>query len=209
LIVDDHEIFSWSLAVALGPLSDGRIEVTGTARNASEALEAIQGTSVDLVILDWFMPGQGGNGKDFLVRARQQRPTIRTLVLSGLEDLAVVQAALAAGADAFLPKRTAPDALAEAALAVAHGCSVIPSGLLGFLLGLVEQNELRDKLNDEEATILGMLARGLDTREIAAHLFVSERTAKRRIAQLLHRLGVDSRAEAAALAGRLRIGTEE
>ncbi len=202
LIVDDHALFSAGLELVLGPTSQGRIVVVGTAHDHAGAVAGIRQQRPDVVLLDWAMPGPGGTAVlDTVVR---QFPTIRVLVVSGVDDIGTIRQVLSAGADGYLPKSADPRVLGQAVAMVADGCCVVPRGTLDLLVrGPAGAAAPPANLAEEDLSLLRMIAQGLDTRDIAGALYISERTAKRRIAGLLHRLGVDSRAEAAALAGHL------
>lgn len=202
MIVDDHALFSAGLELVLGPVSQGRIVVVATAHDHTGAVAGIRQHRPDVVLLDWAMPGPGG--AEVLDTVTRQFPTVRVLVVSGVDDIATIRQVLAAGADGYLPKSADPRVLGQAVAMVADGCCVVPRTTLDLLVrGSAVAAAPPANLAEEDLSLLRMIAQGLDTRDIAGTLYISERTAKRRIAGLLHRLGVDSRAEAAALAGHL------
>lgn len=208
LIVDDHALFRAGLQLVLGPISGGRIDVVGEAHDDATAVARIRELRPDVVLLDWAMPGAGG--ARVLDAVSRQFPTVRVLVVSGVDDVGAIRGMLEAGADGYLPKSSDPRVLGQAVVMVADGCSVVPRGTLDlFVKGPAAAPAPPPGLAEEDLALLRMIAQGLDTREIAGTLYISERTAKRRISGLLHRLGVDNRAEAAALAGRFGLVLHE
>ena len=126
------------------------------------------------------------------------------LALSGTEDIGLAAAALRAGATGFLGKSADPDVLVAPLLTIAAGVRVLPADLLDALLAAGDRagDGLLERLDRRDLQLWRLLARGLETAEIAKPMLVSERTAKRMIAALLHKLGAANRIEAAALAGR-------
>jgi two-component system nitrate/nitrite response regulator NarL len=131
-------------------------------------------------------------------------PATRVLALSGTEDMGLAAAALRAGATGFLGKSADPDVLVAPLLTIAAGVRVLPADLLDALLAAGDRagDGLLERLDRRDLQLWALLARGLETAEIAKPMLVSERTAKRMIAALLHKLGAANRIEAAALAGR-------
>jgi DNA-binding NarL/FixJ family response regulator len=132
--------------------------------------------------------------------------------MSGMADADAAIEALGAGAVGFLPKTADPESLVRPLLAVLDGWSVLPEALLRQL---VERSRAHDdgdgiaaRLTADERRLWRLVAAGAGTLEIAGTLHVSERTAKRLVAQLLRRLGVSSRVEAAALAGRVGLDVQ-
>jgi DNA-binding NarL/FixJ family response regulator len=131
-------------------------------------------------------------------------PGTAILALSGTEDLGLAAAALRAGASGFLGKSADPEVLIAPLLTIAAGVRVVRPDLLDALLAAGDRtgDGLVERLGSRELQLWALLARGLETSEIAKPMLVSERTAKRMIASLLHKLGAANRIEAAALAGR-------
>ena len=135
---------------------------------------------------------------------------MRIVALSGQAEEDAVLEALRAGAAAYLPKTADPELLVRPLLAVLDGWSVIPEDLLRRLLedsAPSGERGLADRLTADERRLWRLVADGTSTVEIATTLHVSERTAKRLVAALLRTLGVATRVEAAALAGRVHLGS--
>jgi two-component system nitrate/nitrite response regulator NarL len=131
---------------------------------------------------------------------------VRVVAMSGLADPDAAVEALKAGAGSFLPKTADPESLVAPLLAVLDGWSVLPEPLLRRLLeraGPTEADGIAGRLTADERRLWRLIAAGAGTVDIATTLHVSERTVKRLVAQLLRRLRVSSRVEAAALAGRV------
>jgi DNA-binding NarL/FixJ family response regulator len=122
--------------------------------------------------------------------------------MSGIEDPPLALAALRSGAEGYLPKTSEPEDLLPPLLAVLDGWAVLPAALLGGLLQTVHPaRPVRAHLDAEERRLLRLIASGRSTVEIGIELHVSERTVKRQTAALLRKLRVNTRTEAAALAG--------
>jgi DNA-binding NarL/FixJ family response regulator len=121
--------------------------------------------------------------------------------------MVLAEEALRAGADGFLPKTAGPGALAGPLWTIAEGLRVIDGALLDALLSNTRRPspELLDRLTAQDLKLWGLLATGMETVDIADRMLVSERTAKRMVATLLHKLGVTNRIAAAAMAGRFRL----
>ncbi|HEY2205877.1 MAG TPA: response regulator transcription factor [Pseudonocardia sp.] len=202
VIVDDHELFAQGLALLLESKAGDRFRVGGCTTRVEEAAALAESRAADLAIVDLAMPPLGGEAA---IRQIVQRcPATRVLALSGSDDLSLAERALRAGAHGFLPKSADPDVLLVPLLTVAAGLRVLPGPLLDALLASARKppEELMRRLERQERILWELIARGLETADIATRMFVSDRTAKRMVAALLHKLGVPSRIEAAALAGQ-------
>lgn len=200
MVVDDHVLFADGLAVLLGPVSRQRIEVVGTASDTTTAMARLDSCSPDVVLVDLNMPN--GDGIGLIRQIRVASADYRIAVLSGTNQINDVDAAFDAGATAFLPKSAGPAELADAIIAISSGWCVMPVPVFSaVVLDRQPPPTVRD-LSESQRELLALVARGLDTNEIAESLYISDRTAKRRLTELFCQLGVKNRTEAAALAGR-------
>ncbi len=202
VIVDDHALFSQGLALLLESRAGDRFVVAGSTTAGEQAVALVGREAADLAIVDLALPPLGG--VETIRRVRAAYPRTRVLALSGTEDLDLAAAALRAGAAGFLGKSADPEVLVAPLLAIAAGVRVVRSDLLDALLAAGDRSGggVVERLDGRELQLWALLARGLETSEIAKPMLVSERTAKRMIASLLHKLGAANRVEAAALAGR-------
>ena len=203
IVVDDHPLFTRGLSLLLPEVSDGRVRVVGTTDDASAAAALVQRERADVVVVDVQMPPPGGSRA--IAAIHRVQPLVRVVAMSGLAEADAVLEALRAGAMGFLPKTADPEALVGPLLAVLDGWSVLPEPLLRRLLDRsapTEDDGIAGRLTADERRLWRLIAAGAGTVEIATTLHVSERTVKRLVAHLLRRLGVTTRVEAAALAGR-------
>jgi two-component system nitrate/nitrite response regulator NarL len=209
VIVDDHGLFSRGLELLLSAASEGRIKVAERTENAEEALALVRRHRPQVALVDLAMPPPGGVGA--IREIAHHYPQVRILALSGTDDRELALEALAAGAHGFIPKSSDPDVLVPPLLSLGGGLSVLPTSLLQALVELraIRRPAVVAKLDEDELALWRLVARGLESLEIAERTFVSERTAKRMIASLLRKLGVANRVEAALLAGRVGLLDDE
>jgi two-component system nitrate/nitrite response regulator NarL len=209
VIVDDHGLFSRGLELLLSAASEGRIKVAGRTESAEEALALVRRNRPQVALVDLAMPPPGGIGA--IREIAHHYPEVRILALSGTDDRDLALEALAAGAHGFIPKSSDPDVLVPPLLSLGAGLSVLPTSLLEALVQLraTRRPAVMERLDDEEVALWRLVARGLESLEIAERTFVSERTAKRMVASLLRKLGVANRVEAALLAGRVGLLDDE
>jgi two-component system, NarL family, nitrate/nitrite response regulator NarL len=204
IVVDDHPLFTRGLSLLLPEVSGGKVSVVGTTDDASAAAALAQRTQADVAVVDVQMPPPGGSRA--IAAIRRVQPLARVVAMSGMADEHAAAEALRAGAAGFLPKTADPEALVRPLLAVLDGWSVLPESLLRSLLEHAAPSDtegVAGRLTADERRLWRLIAAGAGTVDIALSLHVSERTAKRLVAQLLRRLHVSSRVEAAALAGRV------
>lgn len=201
VIVDDHDLFARGLALLLATTTGGRFEVGGTTTHVEEASALVDSCAADLALVDLAMPPLGGAAA--IRQIKRRRPGTRVLALSGSDDLELAEQALRAGADGYLTKSADPEVLVAPLLTVAAGFRVIEGALLDLLLTTARKppETLLDTLGSQDLRLWALLARGLETQDIATRMLVSERTAKRMVASLLNRIGAANRVEAAGLAG--------
>ncbi len=197
VVIDDHGLFTRGLAVLLNAASDKRLVVVGATSDPFEAEDLVIREKPDVAIIDLSMPTR--SGEQVMAALRITDPSLRTLIVSGSNDLGRIRAALVNGADGFLPKTSDPAELLGPLLSVASGWTVLPRAVLVDLIG---SRTHPPELTSRETWILRRISTGAELKQLADELNVSERTAKRAVAGLLERLGVETRIEAVALAGR-------
>jgi two-component system nitrate/nitrite response regulator NarL len=205
VIVDDHGLFSRGLELLINAASEGRIKVAGRTEDAAEAVTLVRHHRPQVALIDLAMPPPGG--LKAIKEVKKHYPKVKVLALSGTDDRDLALEALAAGADGFMAKSSDPEVLVPPLMSLGAGMSVLPTSLLGVLVTPYSQGRraVLDKLTEEETTLWRMVARAMESAEIAEKLYVSERTAKRMIVSLLRKLGVNNRIEAAVLAGRVAL----
>lgn len=202
VLVDDHPLFTRGLELLLPAVSDGKVRVVATTTDASAAAGLVLRHAPDIALVDLHMPPPGGIRAIAAIRRVEQ--ACRVLAMSGTADQALAIEALQAGAEGFFPKVAEPEDLVAPLMAALEGWSVVPADLLRALVDAQRPSGQGNTtgLTPGERDLWQIIAQGGTTAEVAASLYVSERTAKRLVASLLRRLGVANRAEAAALAGR-------
>jgi DNA-binding NarL/FixJ family response regulator len=205
LLVDGSSLFRQAVSGALNRV-DG-LEVIAESQTASLAVSDAERTQPDLAVVDGdffvsWLPA-------FIADLRAASPTCKVLVLTSEEELAPLIDALRAGANGYLTKETSLDELVDAAKAVAKGEVVVPPQMLGELLTtLVQQGGKKtddsimtlSKLTRRERQVLALLADGSDKDAIAVALAISPQTARTHVQNILAKLGLHSRLEAAAFA---------
>jgi len=201
LVVDDHPLFARGLELLLPQASAGRVEVVGWTSDARLAGSDARSRLPDLALVDLMMPEPGGLRA--IAAIRRSTPAYGVVAMSGSDDTDLAVAALEAGAEAFLPKATEPEAVLTPLLAVLDGWSVVPAALLHRLTAARGDPALLRDLGGAERHLWRRLAEGRSTTQIATELHVSERSVKRMTASLLRRLRVSTRMEAATLAGQV------
>lgn len=202
VIVDDHALFAQGLELLLGSRAGSQFRVAGSTVSGDEAVRLVGKHRADIATIDLSLPPRGG--LEAIASVRAAYPSTRILALSGTDDLTLAERALRVGADGFMAKTSDPDGLVAPLLALAEGMKVVTAEVMTALLASSRQPKdgLLERLGPQEIELWSLLARGLETAEIALRLLVSERTAKRMVAALLHKIGAGNRIEAAALAGR-------
>jgi DNA-binding NarL/FixJ family response regulator len=202
LIADEQSLFREAVRAVLQNTSG--FEVVGEARDGLQAVAEAQRVHPDVVIIDANLPNCDGIRATSLIRSHA--PDRRVLVLSDEEDQRTLLAALEAGASGYLSKASPLTELIEAVRGVHEGSTLIPTQMVGALVGRLlrrqgEQDEaLRraSKLSRREREVLALLVNGADNDAIARELVISPQTARTHIQNLLAKLGVHSRLEAVA-----------
>ncbi len=196
LIVDDHSVVRQGLQMFLALDSD--IEVVGEAENGREALLRARELRPDVVLMDLLMPEM--NGVDAIKAIKREMPEIEIVALTSvLEDKAIFDA-IREGATGYLLKDTESHKLCEAIKAAAVGQVQLSPEVAARLMREIRAPESPETLTERETDVLLALTRGLSNSEIADALFISERTVKAHVSNILGKLGLASRTQAALYA---------
>jgi DNA-binding NarL/FixJ family response regulator len=206
LIVDDHDLFRTGLASLLERQSG--IEVVAQASGGRMGMRLAIELQPDVVLMDLRMPDL--EGTDATRQILSEHPDMRVLVLTVASSNADVDAALEAGACGFVAKDTPIDGVAVAVRAAAQGVAWLSPCAAELVLGRVraqpaEQESGPDRveqLSSRELDVLRLIARGMDNAEIAETLNISPRTAKNHVSNILAKLGLPGRVQAAVYAVR-------
>ncbi len=199
VIVDDHASFSRGLQLLLNSADGTPVDVMDATEDAADAVRLVQQHDAQVALVDIQMPPPGGLAA--IEELRAAVPDCAVIVLSGVDDRETAMAALRAGAAGYLLKSAEPEHLIPPIRAVLSGMLVLPDWLRETVLGQTARpNPDLLSLGDDDLAVLRLLAGGADTTAVAKQMLVSDRTAKRMIANVLRRLGVGTRIEAAVLA---------
>jgi DNA-binding NarL/FixJ family response regulator len=204
LLADDHSLMVEAVGLALA--DEAGIEIVGSAENGSQVLPLVERTKPDLVVLDLQMPGM--DGLTCIKLLRERFPEVRTAVLSGHDSDEMIEAALRAGANAFISKTIHPTEL-PAALRRAAEAPVAEA--IGRAKKRLDSAVAEKGLTERELAVLQALAQGQSNKEIARALWLAEQTVKFHLTNIYRKLNVRSRTEAVHWAyrhGLLEASTE-
>ncbi|MFC7761618.1 response regulator [Catellatospora bangladeshensis] len=203
-LLDDHEVVRRGLSDLLQ--ADGDIEVVGESGSAAEASRRIPALRPDVAVLDARLPD--GSGIDVCRDVRSVDPDIKGLILTSYEDDEALFAAIMAGAAGYVLKQIRGTDLVDAVRRVAAGQSLLDPAVTQRVLERIRnpqhQPDQLKSLTEQERKILGYVADGLTNRQIAAQMFLAEKTVKNYVSSLLAKLGLERRTQAAILAVKLR-----
>jgi two-component system response regulator DevR len=202
-LLDDHEVVRRGIAAALDAESD--LAVVGEAGTADEAIAGIRETIPDVAVLDVRLGDGEHNGIDVCRAITTEFPSVKVLILTSFDsDRALVDAGLA-GASGFILKQIRSNELVDAIRGVAEGRRYLDDAevrLAGRRLRESEEGRL-DDLTAQERRIFDLIGEGYTNRQIAREMYLAEKTVKNYVSNLLAKLGMSRRTEAAALAARL------
>ena len=209
LVVDDHALFRRGLQMVLEQEPD--IEVVGEAGSGQEAVEQAAETLPDIVLMDVRMPK--GGGIDSCAAVHEAVPSAKIIMLTISDEEADLYDAIKAGAMGYLLKEISIEEVASAIRAVHGGQSLISPSMASKLLtefaAMVKKDEQQQvptpRLTPREMEVLKLVAKGLNNRDIAKELFISENTVKNHIRNILERLQLHSRMEAVVYAVREKL----
>ena len=197
LVVDDHPVFREGFAALLGNIDE--VDVVGTASDGNEAVAAVAALEPDVVVMDVQMPGLDGIAATRAILA--DRPQTGVVVLTMSEEDATVFSAIRAGARGYLLKGAEPAEVVRAITTVAGGGVVFGAVLAGriadFFSGAPTTAESRfPTLTAREHEVLDLVAAGLSNGQIAARLYLSQKTVRNHVHAILTKLQAADRAQA-------------
>lgn len=205
LITDDHQVVRQGLRMFLS--DDPEMEVVGEAANGAEAVELTRQVKPDIVLMDMLMPVMDGMAAT--ERIRREFPDTEVIALTSvLEDSAVI-GAVKAGAIGYLLKDAEPEELRAAIHAAAAGQVHLTPKAAARLMREVRAPEHPQALSEREVDVLRLLAAGKANKEIAAALIIGEQTVKTHVSNILTKLGVQSRTQAALYAAQIGLAPLE
>jgi DNA-binding NarL/FixJ family response regulator len=211
LVVDDHEVVRQGLVALLGRREE--FQVVAEAGSVAEALAATRRFIPDLVVMDVRLPD--GSGIEACRDIRSEYPATRVVMLTSYPDEEAVLSAIIAGASGYLLKQVRGRDLVAALESVGRGDSLLDPAVTERVLERVrrvaaggERDELSD-LTAQERRILLLVAEGKTNKEIAAEVFLSDKTVKNYVSSILAKLNLQRRAQAAAFVARHRLGDGE
>ena len=205
LLADDHDLVRAGLKSALRGHED--FSVVGEARDGNEAVREAKRLRPELVVLDVRMPRL--NGIEACREIRSEVPEANVLMLTSFADEKAVMAAIVAGASGFMLKEVQTAELIEAMRTVGHGGKILDPVSAAAVIEQIrrgnvmsEEDRLAQQLSERELKILELISDGMTNREIGENLYLSEKTVKHHVSDILGKLGLSRRVEAAAFAIR-------
>jgi two-component system NarL family response regulator len=214
MIVDDHALFRRGLEMVLDEERD--IELVGQASDGTEAVEKAAESLPDIVLMDIRMPRS--SGIEACRAMKEAAPSAKIIILTISDEEEDLFEAIRAGASGYLLKDIPLDEVADTVRAVHGGQSLINPSMAGKLLTEFAALAKRDeedadraqevpapRLTDREMQVLKLVARGMNNRDIAKDLFISENTVKNHVRNILEKLQIHSRMEAVMIAVREKL----
>jgi DNA-binding NarL/FixJ family response regulator len=207
LIVDDHTVVRSGLRAFFDLLDD--IEVVGEAADGSQGVAMARRLEPDVVLMDLLMPVM--DGVTAIARIKAERPATEIVTMTSFIEEEQVTAALEAGASGYVLKDAEADEVAQAIRSAHAGDVHLDPQVARLLAQRMRQkrnpaDELAEPLTEREREVLGLLGQGMANKEIGARLFITERTARTYVSNILGKLGLASRTQAALWAVEHKIG---
>ncbi len=202
-LVDDHEVVRVGVSALIDAEED--MEVVGEAGTVTDALRRIDMAKPDVALLDVRLPD--GTGVELCRDIRSSHPEVACIMLTSHSDDEALFSSILAGASGYLLKGVKVDELIDAIRKVANGMSLLDSSVTNRVLDRLrtpgKDDEPVMRLSKQEKKILELITDGKTNREIAEAMFLAEKTVKNYVSNLLAKLGMSHRSEAAAYGARL------
>jgi len=202
LLVDDHEMVRIGLAAVLG--TEEGIEVVGEASNGQDGIRLAQEYKPDVVLMDLVMEGM--DGIETTRRLLQQVPDCKVIVLTSYLDDEKIYPVIEAGAFSYLLKTSRAQEIAQAIRAAVKGQPILESQVASKIMNRFRQPKeaapAHQELTEREMEVLRLIASGKSNQEVADELFIGVKTVKFHVTNILAKLGVEDRTQAAIYAYR-------
>ena len=209
LLVDDHEVVRQGLK-ALVDAQDG-LDVVGEASTAAEAVRRVGFDDPHVVVMDVRLPD--GSGVEACREIRERFPEVKVLMLTSFADEEALLSAIIAGAAGYVLKRIRAEELVESIRKVGAGESLLDPGMTDKLFKKLRGDEPEDpllaRLSPQERAILEHISEGMTNRQIAEEMFLAEKTVKNYVSNMLAKMGMHRRTEAAAYMARVSAQKDE
>ena len=204
VLVDDHEVVRQGLKTLINGEED--LDVVGEAGDVDNAIRQVGYHTPDVVVMDVRLPD--GTGVEACREIRSRWPDVKVLMLTSYADEEALVSSIMAGASGYVLKRIDSGDLVDAVRKVGNGESLLDPNLTDRLFARIRGDEPDDpllaRLSPQERKILDLIAEGKTNRQIAEELFLAEKTVKNYVSNLLSKLEMSRRSEAAAYAARLQ-----
>ena len=202
-ILDDHELVRIGLRRLIEEQDD--LVLVGEASSGTEALAALPAARPDVAVLDARLPDIAG--VEICREVRSRHPEVQCLMLTAMADESTLFGAIMAGAAGYVLKQSAGTTLIDAIRSVAKGESLLDASVTRPILERIRSgghdDDLLHRLTEQERRVLKLIADGRTNREIAETLYLAEKTVKNYVSNVLTKLGMQRRSQAAAYAARL------
>jgi DNA-binding NarL/FixJ family response regulator len=202
-LVDDHEVVRRGLIDLLD--ADPELDVVGEAASVGEALVKVPAVRPDVAVLDVRLPD--GSGIELCRDLLSDMPDLRCLMLTSFTSDEAMLDAILAGASGYVVKDIKGMELAQAIKDVGAGKSLLDNraaaALMAKLRGAADRKDPLSGLTEQERTLLNLLGEGLTNKQIAARMFLAEKTVKNYVSRLLAKLGMERRTQAAVFVSKL------
>lgn len=201
LIADDHELIRQGLKTIIS--FEDNLKIAGQAHNGEELLKLLKLYEADIVLLDFNMPVM--NGIETLKRIKEEKPSVKVIMLTVENDRRTIHEAIEIGADGYVLKDSAGTEIVDAINTVCSGEKYIDKSLVSMLfLDIKSKNESKtsvlDKLSKREIEVLLNISKGLSNKEIGESLYISEKTVKNYATNIFKKINVEDRVRATILA---------
>lgn len=197
IVVDDHPLVREGIKSVFEALDD--IEMTGWAGNGKEAEKLIVRVQPDVALVDMRLPGE--HGTDIVERVRPLAPSCRFIILTSFAERDDIKRAMDAGVSGYILKEALPEEMIAALRLVARGRPYYDPTVMRIVMeNQKDQKDNLSLLTERELEVLRSLSKGLNNKEIAAALYVTEHTVKKHISSILSKLALKDRTQAALYA---------